>query len=183
MIATVAVASFFGAPITTLLPVYAADVFGRGAGGFGVMAAAVGAGALIGALGLGRIGSRVSPGAVAWSMIGMGLALVIFALVRLYGAGLALLTVYGAAYLFSVSGTNGDIQLHVKDALRGRVLSLFMLAFGASYPLGSLVSGIAAEAWGARTTTFVGGMACTVWGLGLVRWWHRMPAEPAGQSG
>lgn len=180
MIATVAVASFFGAPITALLPVYAADVFGRGAGGFGVLAAAVGAGAVVGALILGRIGSRVSPGAVAWSMIGMGAALVLFALVRVYAAALGLLTSYGAAYLFSISGTNGDIQLHVKDALRGRVLSLFMLAFGAMYPLGSLAAGIAAETWGAPATTLVGGTACVAWGAGLVWWWYRTPlAGPA----
>jgi MFS family permease len=179
MIATVAVASFFGAPITALLPVYAADVFGRGAGGFGVLAAAAGAGALVGALALGRMGSRVSPGEVAWSMVGMGVALVLFAAVRVYVAGLVMLLAYGAAYLFSVSGTNGDIQLHVKDALRGRVLSLFMLAFGASYPLGSLIAGIAAESWGPRATTFVGGVVCTGWGLGLARWWYRTPPAEA----
>jgi predicted MFS family arabinose efflux permease len=176
MIATVAVASFFGAPVTALLPVYAAEVFGRGAGGFGVLAAAAGVGSVVGALALGRVGSRVSPGAVAWSMTGMGVALVSFALVRAYPAALGLLTAYGAAYLFCVSGTNSDIQLHVRDALRGRVLSLFMLAFGASFPLGSLMAGIAAESWGAPATTLVGGMACTAWGAGLVWWWYRKPA-------
>jgi MFS family permease len=184
MIATVAVASFFGAPVTALLPVYAADVFGRGAGGFGVLAAAAGVGSVVGALALGRIGSRVSPGAVAWSMIGMGVALVAFALVRAYPAALGLLTAYGAAYLFGVSGTNSDIQLHVKDALRGRVLSLFMLAFGAAFPVGSLVAGIAAETWGAPATTLVGGMACAAWGVGLVWWWYRKPvARPALEPG
>lgn len=184
MIATVAVASFFGAPVIALLPIYAADVFGRGAGSFGVLAAAAGAGSVVGALGLSRVGARVTPGAVAWSMAAMGASLVGFATAGAYATGLLLLVAYGAAYLFSISGTNGDIQLQVDDAYRGRVLSLFMLAFGAAYPLGSLVAGLAAERWGAPVTTVVGGTACGAWGVRLAWWWYRNPrTRPALEPG
>jgi len=176
MIATIAVASFFGAPVLALLPVFAADVFGRGAGGYGSLVAAMGAGSVLGALGLGRLGARVSPGMVAATLLALAVSLVLFAALPSYPAGLALMVLYGAAYLFTVSGTNGDIQLHVDEAYRGRVLSIFMLAFGAGFPIGALLAGAAAQAIGAPATTVVGAAACSVWALGLGWWWYRKPA-------
>jgi MFS family permease len=172
MIATIAVQSFFGAPVTALLPIYAADVYGRGATGYGALAAAIGVGSVLGALLLGRLGTRSSPGAVAGSMVALGVALVAFASVPSFGAGLGLLVVYGAAYLFGISGTNSDIQLQVDESVRGRVLSIYMLAFGAFYPVGSLVAGVAAQTFGAPATTIVGAGVCLAWGLRL-RWWWR----------
>jgi MFS family permease len=178
MIATIAVQSFFGAPVTALLPIYAADVYGRGATGYGTLAAAIGAGSVLGALLLGRLGSRSSPGAIARSMMTLAVALLAFALVPSYGAGLALLVLYGAAYLFGISGTNSDIQLQVDESVRGRVLSIYMLAFGAFYPVGALVAGLSAETFGAPATTVVGATVCFAWGLRLRWWWRRFkPAE------
>jgi predicted MFS family arabinose efflux permease len=179
MIATIAVQSFFGAPVTALLPIYTADVYGRGATGYGTLAAAIGVGSVLGALLLGRLGSRSSPGAIAWSMMTLAAALLAFALIPSYGAGLALLVLYGAAYLFGISGTNSDIQLQVDESVRGRVLSIYMLAFGAFYPVGSLVAGLAAERFGAPATTATGATVCLAWGLWLRWWWRRFkPAEP-----
>ena len=158
-----------------MLPVFAADVYGRGAGGFGSLVAAMGAGSVLGALALGRTGSKVSPGLVATSLLGLAVSLASFAAIPSYGAGLALMVAYGAAYLFTVSGTNSDIQLQVDEGVRGRVLSIYMLAFGAFFPLGSLVAGVAAQAWGAPATTLVGAGVCAAWGMGLLRWWYRRP--------
>ena len=49
--------SFFAAPASALRPVFAADVFHRGAGSYGSLAAAAGLGAVAGALLLGRLGT------------------------------------------------------------------------------------------------------------------------------
>src|SRR5207244_11305754 len=109
MITTIAVASFFGAPVTALLPVFAADVYGRGAGGFGSLVAAMGAGSVLGALALGRTGSKVSPGLVATSLLGLAVSLAAFAAIPSYGAGLALRGAARAAHLLTVCVTTSAI--------------------------------------------------------------------------
>src|SRR5439155_2154038 len=87
MIAAVAVVSLFGAPVTSLLPIYAADVFGRGAGAFGFLVAAMGVGSVAGALAVGRLGSRVSPRKVAGAMVALSAVLVLFASNRSFPLG------------------------------------------------------------------------------------------------
>jgi predicted MFS family arabinose efflux permease len=172
MLAAVGVQSFFVGPVTALLPIYAAEVYGRGASGYGALTAATGLGSVVGALILGRLGQRSSPMAVAWCMAVQGLALLALAAIPSFGAGLALLTVYGAGYLFGLAATNSDIQLQVDEAVRGRVVSLYMVAVGALYPIGSLLAGVAADTVGLAATTVAGAAVCLGWGLGLARWWR-----------
>jgi MFS family permease len=164
MIAVIAVMSLFAAPVTALLPIFAADVFGRGAEEFGVLAAALGVGSVLGALLLARIGRRVSQSMIAGALVCLAAILVLFASIDVYAVGVVLLVLYGTAFLFLVAGTNSAIQLQVDEGMRGRVISMWMLAFGAFYPAGSLVAGVAAEAWGAPVTTIVGAAVCGVWG-------------------
>jgi MFS family permease len=172
MLAAVGVQAFFVGPVTALLPIFAAEVYGRGATGYGALTAATGLGSVGGALILGRLGRRSSPMAVAWAMIAMGVSVLAFAAVPSYGAGLALLTVFGAGYLFGLAATNSDIQLQVDEAVRGRVVSMYMVAVGALYPVGSLLAGVAAEAFGVAATTAAGAVICLAWGVGLARWWR-----------
>jgi MFS family permease len=172
MLAAVGVQSFFVGPVTALLPIYAAEVFGRGASGYGALTAATGLGSVAGALILGRLGHRSSPMSVAWCMAIQGVSLLAFAATRSFGAGLALLTVYGAGYLFGLAATNSDIQLQVDEAVRGRVVSMYMVAVAALYPIGSLLAGVAAYAFGVAATTVAGGTVCLAWGIGLARWWR-----------
>jgi MFS family permease len=168
MIGMIAVLSLFGAPATALLPNFAADVFGRGAGGFGVLAAALGVGSVLGALLLGRVGSRVTPAIIAGSLVGLAAILFLFATIDVFEAGVALMVGYGISFLFIVAGTNSAIQLLVDEGVRGRVISIWMLAFGAFYPVGSLAAGVAAEAWGAPVTVAAGAVVCAVWGVVLL---------------
>jgi MFS family permease len=184
MILGIAVVSFFGAPVTSLLPIYAAGAFHRGAGAFGALAAAMGLGSVFGALAVGRLGSRVSPRAVAASTLLLAGVLVLFAATRVYAVGISLMALYGGCYLFVVAATNGDIQLHVEDSVRGRVLSIYMMAFGALFPLGSLLAGLVAERWGAPLTTVMGAVVCALWGLAMLLRESRGPAtEPIPEPG
>jgi MFS family permease len=183
MIAAIAVVSFFAAPAGALLPVFAAKVYGRGAGSYGALAAALGLGSVAGALTLGRLGNRIGRRVVALAAASAGGSLVLFGAVRSYGAGLMLMFLFGAAYLLVISGTNSDIQLAVDDRLRGRVISVWMLAFGVSYPVGSLLAGVAASVWGAPTTVVAGAVVCCVWGLGMLRWFPGPAPRPALEPG
>jgi MFS family permease len=169
MILGIGVMSFFAAPATALLPIFAADVFHRGAGSYGSLAAAAGLGAVTGALILGRLGNRVSPPVVAGALVAVGAALMLFASTPAYLAGLLLIFLYGIAFLLFVSGNNSDVQLMVEEPMRGRVLSIWMLSLGASLPIGSLLSGVAAVTWGPQATTIAGGIGCVLWGLTMLR--------------
>ena len=169
MIASIAVISFFAAPASALLPIFAADVYGRGAASYGALAAALGLGSVGGALVLGRLGNRIAARIIAWAMVMVGAVLLVFGAVPSYPVGLAMMFLFGAAYLLVVSGTNSGIQLAVDDAVRGRVISIWVLAFGVAYPVGSLLAGLVASTWGPRGTIMVGAGMCGLWGLGLLR--------------
>jgi len=111
-------------------------------------------------------------------MIGIGLALsgaslVAFAAVPWFLAAVPLIFVFGAGFLFTVSAMNGQIQLAVDDAVRGRVVSLFMTVLGGAFPVGSLLGGAIADRIGAPATTIAGAVVVLLWGLGLVFWSRR----------
>lgn len=169
MIVAIGVMSFFAAPASSLLPVFAARVFHGGAGAYGSLAAAAGLGSVTGALLLGRLGSRISPVVIAGSLMAVGGFLILFAAIPVYPAGVLLIFLYGVAFLLFVSGNNSDVQLSVDEPMRGRVLSIWMLSLGVSLPLGSLLSGVAAEAFGPRATTIGGGIGCVMWGVAMLR--------------
>jgi MFS family permease len=177
MILGLGVMSFFAAPASALLPIFAADVFHRGAGSYGSLAAAAGLGSVAGALLLGRLGNRVSPSVVGTALVAVGVSLMLFASIPVYPAGLGLIFLYGVAFLLFVSGNNSDVQLMVEEPMRGRVLSIWMLSLGAFLPIGSLLSGVAAEAWGPQATTIAGGIGCSLWGVAMLRRFR----GPAGQ--
>jgi MFS family permease len=172
LLLAITVYSLFGAPIQALLPVFADEVFLRGARGFGLLAAVMGAGSVVGAIVLGR-STRVT-----YRMIGIGLALsgaslIAFAAVPWFFAAVPLIFVFGAGFLFTVSAMNGQIQLAVDDAVRGRVVSLFMTVLGGAFPVGSLLGGAIADRIGAPATTIAGAVVVLAWGLGLVFWSRR----------
>jgi MFS family permease len=179
MIVAIAVVSFFAAPAGSLLPVFAADVYGRGAGSYGSLAAALGVGSVAGALILGRLGSRISKRVVALATVSLGGFLVLFGALGSYPVGLLVMFLFGASYLLVISGTNSDIQLTVDDRVRGRVISIWMLAFGVAYPVGSLLAGVAASVWGPQTTVIIGAVVCCTWGLGMLRRFPGAAPRPA----
>lgn len=163
LLVAIGVYSFFGAPIQALLPVFAEDVFDRGARGFGVLAAVMGAGSVVGALVLGRLG-RVSPRLIAGGLALSGFALLGFASVPWFAVAVPLMFVFGAGYLFMVSAVSGQIQTAVDDAVRGRVVSVLMMLFGGVFPVGSLIGGAVADRIGAQTTVLVGAIVVIGWG-------------------
>ncbi len=183
MIVGIAVVSFFSAPATALLPLFAADIYGRGAGSYGSLAASLGLGSVAGALVLGRLGNRIGKRVIATAMVSVGAVLLVFGATDAYPIGLAMMFLFGAAYLLVVSGTNSDIQLAVDDQMRGRVISIWVVAFGVAYPAGALLAGLLASAWGPQATAVVGAVACSAWGLGMFRWTPGPSPRPALEPG
>jgi Na+/melibiose symporter-like transporter len=128
----------FGQSYQTLMPVVAERVFNAGAEGLGLLLASSGAGALAGALMVASLSKFRRPAALQLSLaIGLGLALVAFALTRSFPVAVGLLVVVG--FLFSAfSALNNTLLMANTDArLTGRVMSIYLLTWGAM-PFGSL---------------------------------------------
>ncbi len=161
LVLVAAVPSVFGFPATTLLPVIARDVLGLGADGFGGLLSAIGLGALIGAISLAALGHYRAKGRLltaATFVYSMALAGAAFS--RVLPVTLAALALAGWGMITQLATTNTLVQLHVPDALRGRVMSAYLWAVVGLAPLGSLIFGSLAEAWGAPTALLTGACAC-----------------------
>lgn len=153
IIVLVSVLSLFAAPVLALLPVIAKNVLGLGATGYGGLFAAFSAGAVAGALLTGRYVPRLG----VWQALTAGMALLagaIFVLAvstNVILSGVALVAI-GFAYTSTVSTTNTSIQIAIPATKRGRVMSLYMMAWAGLYPVGSLLGGIAATHAGVAPT-------------------------------
>jgi predicted MFS family arabinose efflux permease len=159
----VAFVSLVAVPFSVLLPVIATDVLGGGADTLGFLMAAVGLGALAGALflasrttvrGLGRI--------IVLAAALFGAALVATALSRTPWLSLVCLTTAGFGMMVQMASSNTVLQTIVDDDKRGRVMSLYSMAFTGTIPLGSLLAGAIAGAVGAPLTILLGGVACLI---------------------
>jgi len=153
--------SLAGMPFTVLLPLVAREVFQGGAGTYGMLMAAVGAGALTGTLYLASrrslIGlSRVIP----LTMLAFGSSLVAFAFSRSLPLSLVFLVIAGFGGMTLGSSSNATIQSLVDEDKRGRVMSIFIMAVVGIAPIGSMFAGSLAHHFGARLTIAVGGFIC-----------------------
>jgi MFS family permease len=158
----------FGLSYSVLMPVFARDVLRVDASGFGGLLTANGVGATIGALALATV-RPPRPGLVMLGMLtAFSLLLAWFASSTGYHLSLALMVVIGGTMVGYMSLTNTTIQSIVPDALRGRIMSLYILSFFGTAPLGGLVSGVLAQAVNAQAAVFIGAAVCGA--CALVMW-------------
>lgn len=155
-----AVSSLFGAPYLTLIPIFARDIFHMGASGLAWMMGMAGAGAFSAALLLAYLGDFKRKG---WSVLGgafaFGLCLIGFGQSEDLLVSFAFLFAVGFAIVTSVAVTNTLLQKLVTDEMRGRVMSMFILTFIGTMPIGNLLAGAASQRFGARATVTAGGVA------------------------
>src|SRR4051812_6045411 len=174
------VVGIFGWSYAVLLPAFARDVFGRGADGYGVLMSASGIGALIGALTVATAGhvfpSRPMALTGVWVFSG---ALLGFSLTRNFYVALAFMTLGGFGMLLFFSTANTVMQTIVPDEMRGRVLGVWGLVFGAMIPLGSLEAGSLANWLGAPFALAFGAVICAIAGLVTLLVIRRREAEAA----
>lgn len=146
------VASFFGYPAITLMPVIAGGFFKNNAEGLGLLMSAVGAGALCGALLLSIRMPRRPVATIALVLTAFTIALSGVALTRYASVAAACLFVTGGSMVICMALCNTAIQARVPDAMRGRVLAMYAYTFFAFVPFSNLIAGSVAETHGIRWT-------------------------------
>ena len=150
-------------PVLTLLPVMAQKVFGMGAGGLASLMSASAAGAIVGGLGVAWLGRfRRMGSTVLGVQIALGLVLAAFAASRVLALSYVLLFVGSIGLMMSFSLLMSLVQLAAPDQLRGRVVSVYMMAFRGGMPVGSLVTGWAATVTSAPATLTAAGILLSI---------------------
>ncbi len=162
--------SVFGFPFLVLMPVVARDVLHAGAAGYGALTAAVGAGALLGALGIAVLSRRIPKGrTLVLGGTSFGLAIVLFSTSRSFTLSLLVLALAGCAMILNNALTNTLLQTLVPDGLRGRVMGFYSFVFVGLAPLGSLQAGVLAEHYGAPAAVATGGII-TALAMAIAAW-------------
>jgi predicted MFS family arabinose efflux permease len=174
----------FGWSYMVVMPAFARDVLGCGADGFGTLMAASGMGALVGALVVATFGHRITPRKLALGGVWLfALALFAFSFARNFNVALAFLFVAGFGMLLFFSTTNTVLQTIVPDEMRGRVMGVWSLIFGAMIPLGSLEAGAVANWLGTPFALGFGAIVCAISALVALLAIHRREAALAKISG
>ena len=158
-----AVNSFFGAPYFSMVPIYARDIFHLGETGLALIMGTAGAGAFFGALLIAYLGDFRRKG---WFVLGgammFGLCIMGFALSSRLTLSLMFLFGLGFAIVVSVALTNTLLQKLVTDQMRGRVMSMFLLSFMGTMPIGNILAGALSNYFGPPRILAMGGFIVTM---------------------
>jgi MFS family permease len=166
IVAMVGISTLFGFSYSVLLPAYAADVLHVGEAGLGGLNAAVGVGALIGALTVATLSrSRYKGWQLAAGSFLFPLGLLSFAFSRSFSLSLVCLALVGFGFVSQNATSNTLVQGIVPDELRGRVMGVYSLMFFGTTPFGSLLAGSLAQAFGPTIGVIVGAGVTLVFAL------------------
>ena len=177
-------AMVFGMP-RALFPVIGTQVLGGDATTVGLLHAAPGAGALIGALTTGWVSAVRRQGrVVVYAVCGWGLAIAVFGLVRNLWVSLVLLAIAGGADVISNVFRNTILQLAVPDGLRGRLTAFKVALSGGGPRLGDAEAGAVAAATSPSISVVTGGLASIIGtvliaGLGRAIWHQEAAVDDA----
>jgi ENTS family enterobactin (siderophore) exporter len=162
-------ATFFGMP-KALFPALGIGVFHGGATAVGLLYAAPGAGAVIGAVSSGWTSRVRRPGVVVLlSVCAWGIAITVFGFARALPFALVMLAAAGLADVFSEILRSTLLQLLTPDELRGRISGLWLAQANSGPALGNAEAGAVAAALGNQFSIVSGGILCIVGAL-LVVW-------------
>ncbi|MGU3581688.1 MFS transporter [Rhodococcus sp. C26F] len=168
-----------------VLPVLADHTFAAGAGAYGFLTAAMGAGSVVGGLAVatwGRTGTRP----LILTSLAFGIAMAVAAAAPNLTTLIVLMVIVGALSVTFTSTTNSSLQLASAPTMRGRVMALWSVAFLGSTAIGGPIAGWVCEQWGGRAGLLLGAVACLVAAaMGVVALRRRIatPAEPAAVTG
>jgi predicted MFS family arabinose efflux permease len=150
--------TFLGMPLFTLLPVVVNRIFGFGARGLSMMQADYGIGSVVGALFVASAAYSMRKGKLALLLqLTFAVMLIGFGLSRNLYLTLIIAFLAGACIVGVISMYSSLVQLTTDDAMRGRVMSIFMLAFRGGMPLGNLLAGFVAQRWSITVALVVNG--------------------------
>jgi MFS family permease len=160
MLALIAALTLLQGAYMVLLPFFARGTWHAGAQGYGFLLSATGAGALIGTFGLAALGRLRRQGrVVTGGALLYGLAVLAVAHTPVYGGGVALLVLAGAAYASVNALLATRLQVVVPDHWRGRVMALQTIAYIPMDAIGSLITGGLAQAVGPAAALTGGAVA------------------------
>ena len=155
-----AATTFFGVPMLTLLPVFAKNVFGADVEGYSALLAFSGAGAVGGSMIVAWLGRFNRMGlATLLVQVFFGVTITLLALNRSLYLSYVLLFAAGMALMIVLSCITSLVQLIAPNEMRGRVMSIYLVAFRGGMPIGSLVSGYIASVTSAPTVLALNGLA------------------------
>jgi MFS family permease len=142
LIALAFLMTMLGIPMITFLPVFAKDVFRGGPNTFTLLLSVSGAGSVAGALIVAGLGNLAHKGRIMLIMLMvLGAATSGFALSRSLAASCLLVFLCGAALISVFSLVSSLVQLITTHEMRGRVMSVYNVAFRGGMPFGSLITG------------------------------------------
>jgi predicted MFS family arabinose efflux permease len=154
-----AVTTFLGFAVLTFLPIFTQRVFREGATTYSHLLAFSGAGSIVGALIVAWLGKFKRMGTTVLVVQAVyGALIVAFAASRVMWVSEMLLFLTGAALMVVFSTVTSLVQLIAPNEMRGRVMSIFLVAFRGGMPLGSLVSGYLATFIGAPQVISINGV-------------------------
>lgn len=136
------VLTMLGVPLIVFLPVFARDVFHRGPDSYTLLLAIFGTGSILGALTVAALGHISRKGGVALGfLLSLGVTMAAFSSSRSLGMSCIYLFFAGASLVGVLSLVSSLVQEITGDAMRGRVLSVYNVAFRGGAPVGSLIAG------------------------------------------
>jgi MFS family permease len=168
-IISISVIAVTASPFIALLPAMARVHHDGGEGLTSAFVTAQGVGAVGGALLVPTLAERIGQHRVlVYGLVSLPLSLVLYALAPGPVWATAALVVVGATYITVFSGIGTVVQLRAPDQVRARVLSLYFLALGVLYPVGSTIQGPLADRVGIPEVT-IGGAVALLLVFGLIR--------------
>jgi len=163
----------FGLNFQITLALIARDVFGRGAGSYGLLSTALAVGSLVGALLATRRRDRPRLRFLLAAAVVFGLVEIAVGVMPTYLAVALSLLPAGAVALSFTTAANTFVQLGVDATVRGRVMALYLLCFMGGTPLGAPTIGVLADTFGPRAGLLGGGALCVLCSLALGLWYAR----------
>lgn len=161
-----AAVSVFGLSVFTLLPAYAKEVFAGEGRTLGILMASFSTGAAAAGIALASRRSDGDTGQLIFrGLLLAGASLLVFAFSSMLALSIACLVLMGFGCVMVVASSNTLVQHLVEESKRGRVMSLYGVAFQGGMPLGALFTGSLAHYCGLSWMSVVNGVACI--GLGL----------------
>jgi MFS family permease len=175
IIALIGAISLFGINYNILLPLFASDVLRVGANGYGFISSAFGVGSLMSALWLAWKNRKPAVRHMLGGACVFAITEIAFAVSHVFALSLLLIAAAGFAQMAFTAVANTMLQTVSPNHLRGRVMSVYMMVFNGTTPLGNLFTAALAAPFGASLAMLAGALLSLI--AAAFAWIYRKPAE------
>jgi MFS family permease len=177
MIILIGISSLFVIPFNTLMPIFAKDIFHGSAKTFSWFESAAGLGSVVSAMYMANLKSAKPLMKITMIASALfGLSLIFLSHAGSLPIALVFMTITGIGMMAQTSSINTYIQTHAVPEMRGRAISYFVMAYQGMIPIGSLLIGWTANAFGPRMAVTIAGIVGLLATLGFVFYKHKVNA-------